>query len=191
MVAVELTLTAHTSSVGAARRFLVQTLHGWAATRLEWPASQVVSELATNAVIHAGTAFTVALIMHGDALRIEVRDGSVLLPRQRRYGLSATTGRGLALVGTLTKDWGVQPGVTGKTVWCVLSPDNAEVAGEPDLDAFLTEQDRAEVGPLPAAATADERTPTRVTARRPAPVVLRRGSAVGTDLAHLTVLVTA
>jgi len=96
MGAVELTLTATTASVGAARRFLAETLRGWAATGLEWPASQVVSELATNAVIHAGTSFTVVLLMQGDALRIEVRDGSVLLPRQRRYGLSATTGRGRA-----------------------------------------------------------------------------------------------
>lgn len=156
MGAVELTLTATTASVGAARRFLAQTLRGWAATGLEWPASQVVSELATNAVIHAGTAFTVVLVMQGDALRIEVRDGSVLLPRQRRYGLSATTGRGLALVDTLTRDWGVQPSVTGKTVWCVLSSGDVEFAGEPDLDAFLAEQDRVEVGALPAA----ERLPT-------------------------------
>ncbi len=175
MGAVELTLTANTASVGAARRFLVQTLRGWAATQLEWPASQVVSELATNAVIHAGTAFTVALVMQGDALRLEVRDGSLLLPRQRRYGLSATTGRGLALVGALTRDWGVQPGAAGKTIWCLLAPDDAEAAGVPDLDAFLTEQDRAELGAPPPVV----------------PVVLRPGSSVGTDLARQTVQVTA
>jgi anti-sigma regulatory factor (Ser/Thr protein kinase) len=39
-------------------------------------ASVVSSELATNAVIHARTRFTVELQLYGDALRVEVSDGA-------------------------------------------------------------------------------------------------------------------
>lgn len=146
----EVTLAATTSSVGAARGFLSATLREWAATQLEWAAAQVVSELATNAVIHAGTAFTVALVMQGDALRIEVRDGSRRVPRQRHYGLTATTGRGLGLVGALTRDWGISPGSAGKTVWCVLPREQADEDGELDLEAFLTAEDFADLADLKA-----------------------------------------
>ena len=55
----------------------------------------VVSELATNAVLHAHTAYEVHLILSDDSLTIEVRDGSVLAPAMRRYGTDATTGRGM------------------------------------------------------------------------------------------------
>lgn len=141
----QLTLSATAASVSVARHFLADTLQAWAAESLEWAASQVLSELATNAVIHAGTSYTVALLLDGDRLRIEVRDGSQRVPRQRHYGMTATTGRGLALVGALTSDWGISAAVTGKTVWCVLGPPDEDLGV--DLDAFLTDEDRMELGP--------------------------------------------
>ncbi len=146
------TLPASSASVGRARSFLVQTLREWSATALEWEAAQVLSELATNAVIHAATTFTVRLELTGDValaaeLRLEVRDGSRRVPRARHYGLSATTGRGLALVGALTRSWGVEPDADGKTVWCLLPREEPDADAEPDLDAFLVLDDLEELAP--------------------------------------------
>lgn len=44
-----------TADIGEARRFVRRTLSSWGASDFEWAASLVVSELATNAVLHAGT----------------------------------------------------------------------------------------------------------------------------------------
>lgn len=141
---VQVTLAAASGSVGAARRFLARVLAEWDLQALEWQALQVVSELVTNAVIHAGTPLTLVLAPHRLGLRVEVRDGSVRAPRQRHYGLQATTGRGLALVGALTADWGVETSPTGKVVWCLvpLVEDDAE----PDLAAFLSPEDVEDLG---------------------------------------------
>ena len=151
MSVAERTLPADPGSVAAARGFLTEQLHAWHVEPLEWVAAQVVSELATNAVIHAGTAFTVVLTLADGELRVEVRDGSRRIPRQRHYGVSATTGRGLALVGALSQEWGIERGDDGKTVWCTFSPDADEV--EVDLDAFLTDEDLAELGLPPQGLT--------------------------------------
>ena len=144
MLHAEVTLTPSTSSVGAGRGFLSRTLAEWGLDEIEWQATQVLSELATNAVLHAGTDFTVSVDLLDDALRLQVRDGSRRTPRARRYGLSATTGRGLGLVGSLSRDWGVEPDGAGKTVWCLL-PLTPEPEGEPDLSAFLGADDLAEL----------------------------------------------
>lgn len=144
MAHAEVTLAGSTASVGAARRFLAATLERWAAEDVAWTAGQALSELATNAVIHAGTPFTVDLAIGDDALRLAVRDGSRRAPRQRHYGLSATTGRGLALVASLAEDWGVEPLPDGKVVWCRLSLHPHDPAA--DLAAFLTGDELALLG---------------------------------------------
>jgi anti-sigma regulatory factor (Ser/Thr protein kinase) len=141
MPVAEVTLEATPASVAAARAFLARKLHDWDVDALEWPAAQVLSELATNAVIHAGTDFTVLLVLDGEQLRLEVRDGSSRVPRQRHYGVNATTGRGLALVGALSAEWGIARDETGKTVWCVLLLTRDGEDADVDLDAFLTADD--------------------------------------------------
>ena len=142
---VELPLPATAASVSEARRFLRTTLSDWDAEVLEWSATQALSELVTNAVLHAGTAVTVVLELVGAGqLRLEVRDGSTRIPHQRRYGSQATTGRGIALVDGLADRWGVDPDGNGKTVWCELSA--ADEAVEPDLSAFLTLDELTSLG---------------------------------------------
>jgi anti-sigma regulatory factor (Ser/Thr protein kinase) len=128
-------------SVRTARRFLRETLASWDAEQLEWSASQALSELVTNAVLHAGTPVTVGLALRADGrLRLEVADGSPRVPQQRRYGQQATTGRGIALVAGLAQTWGVEQRTDGKTVWCELRDAPAH---EPDLSAFLTDEELA------------------------------------------------
>jgi anti-sigma regulatory factor (Ser/Thr protein kinase) len=81
----------------------------------------VVSELATNAVVHAGTAFTVSLQRDPASLRVEVTDSGSGDVTVHNPDVSDTHGRGLTIVRALADDWGVRPGPAGgKTVWFVL-----------------------------------------------------------------------
>lgn len=116
-------------SVSRARRFVARTLLLWDAEVFELSAVGIASELATNAVLHARTEFSVRLALVEGKLRIEVRDGSAQRPRTRRYAADATTGRGLALVESLAAGWGAQRDGAGKMIWALVD----QVADEPDL----------------------------------------------------------
>ena len=84
-------------------------------------ATLVVTELAANAVLHARTGFSVAIMPARGALRIEVRDGSALPPVMREAGPSSGSGRGLPLIDALAREWGVDHTASGKTVWAHLA----------------------------------------------------------------------
>ncbi|WP_298461306.1 ATP-binding protein [uncultured Cellulomonas sp.] len=109
-------------AVAAARRYVAECLAGLRATAVQECAELGVSELVTNAVLHARTPFTVTVRRSQNGVaRVEVTDGSALSPQQRRLSALATTGRGLRLVASLSLDWGVTPLPAGqdqgKTVW--------------------------------------------------------------------------
>ena len=139
----EASFAADVASVGEARRFVGDTLSSWDADDLSWTAMLLVTELATNAVLHASTPYAVTLERRTDGtVRIGVADGSVRKPRPRDYAVDATTGRGLGLVGSLAAAWGTSARQDGKTVWCDLAPEpSKDVSPEPDLDAFLLDDD--------------------------------------------------
>lgn len=80
-------------------------------------AELLVSEIVTNALVHAGTPVDVAFSFVDGGLRVEVTDGSPHLPTPRGYGPSAGTGRGLMLLEEMVDEWGVVPDDPGKTVW--------------------------------------------------------------------------
>jgi len=92
------------------------------------PAQLLVSEVVTNALVHSGTSIDVAMSADDHGVLVEVGDGSRHAPRPRSYATTASTGRGLALLDQTADDWGVVPGIRGKTVWFVLSADNAPAA---------------------------------------------------------------
>jgi anti-sigma regulatory factor (Ser/Thr protein kinase) len=100
------------SSVPAARRFVTQTLLLWQLPAAAEAAELLVSEICTNAVLHARTAYTVELARgefgDGDVVRVRVTDSSSALPRQRTYEDDSTTGRGIRLVDALSTRWGVE-----------------------------------------------------------------------------------
>src|SRR5215218_870540 len=83
-------------------------------------AGLLTSELATNAVMHAGTDFTLAADVGRESLRVEVRDGSTELPEVRRPVAGAVGGRGLHLVQELSSGWGTDVEGRGKRVWFEL-----------------------------------------------------------------------
>ena len=80
----------------------------------------VVSELATNAVVHAGTPFSVTVSSDGSVIRIAVSDWSATRPVMRDGSIGAISGRGLRLIAAVSGDWGVDPRPDGKTVWAEL-----------------------------------------------------------------------
>ena len=80
----------------------------------------LVSELATNAVLHARTPFAIDLSIEPDVVRVAVDDESPDLPHPRVAGVEATTGRGLLILESLADRWGVKPlgpERPGKRVW--------------------------------------------------------------------------
>ncbi len=83
----------------------------------------VVSELATNAVVHAGTAFTLDVELFPTWVRVEVADGSPELPQPRTAVPDAASGRGCAIIEYLARAWGAHPSEHGKVVWAELTID--------------------------------------------------------------------
>ncbi len=80
----------------------------------------LVSELVTNAVLHARTAMTLVVRLRRTGIRVEVHDTSHGAPVLRDYGDDAMTGRGLALVEELAESRGVERHGSGKAVWFEL-----------------------------------------------------------------------
>lgn len=134
------TLPPDPASVPAARRFAGSVLAAWELHDAAWTCLLLVSELTTNAVIHARTEFTVELHRVAERLRVCVVDASPLAPAVRRYGGDATTGRGLRLLESVATAWGVEPEGAGKSVWFELDiahPGSArswDDGGEVELD---------------------------------------------------------
>ena len=83
-------------------------------------AELIVSELVTNAVLHAGTGPIVSVRVNHENVRIEVEDTSPVAPVLREYGLDASTGRGLRVVSNAANEWGVETTSSGKAVWATL-----------------------------------------------------------------------
>jgi MEDS: MEthanogen/methylotroph, DcmR Sensory domain len=104
-----------------ARHFTVATLCEWGLADVADDAALVVTELGANAIVHAGSGFTVILSARGNVLRIAVRDGCPL-PAEGQAALMPIPLHGLGAVDALAIRWGVEPlGKAGKTVWVDLS----------------------------------------------------------------------
>ncbi|MER5731043.1 ATP-binding protein [Streptomyces sp. NPDC002138] len=86
----------------------------------------MVSELVTNACMHAGGPGALVLRYSVGGLRMEVSDGSPEHPRHRSPGNpSVPGGHGLVVLERLSREWGWERNevVGGKTVWAeVASP---------------------------------------------------------------------
>jgi hypothetical protein len=104
----------------AARGFALRMLEPWRDEQLAADTALVVTELATNAVLHAGSAFSVSLALSDDVIRISVRDSLPLGPAAVDQQLAAASGHGLGVVAAIATRWGVQTVASGKTVWAEL-----------------------------------------------------------------------
>ena len=111
------------SAPRAARRFVTEVLDGWGhrGSLLE-DARLLATELATNAVLHARSPFSVSVRRHGSGVRLSVDDASHVRPTLREPRGLESSGRGLQLVAAIAARWGVDLTDDGKTVWAELRP---------------------------------------------------------------------
>lgn len=124
-------------SVAVARHFVTAQLDSWGIeSDCSYGAELMVSELVSNAVLHARTDVEILVDRVADGVRIGVIDRSRRALLRKRHSLGSATGRGLMLVDQLSSSWGVQNRRRGKLVWFEVHPGMAEP--EPDLDALLS-----------------------------------------------------
>jgi anti-sigma regulatory factor (Ser/Thr protein kinase) len=112
---------AEAGAPGAARRFVRDALREWGHVEKDLvdDATLVVSELATNAVVHADSAFSVGVSVSPaqQLVRLSVRDAN---PNMSTIADSTTAprhGLGLILVANLASCWGVEFTSSAKVVW--------------------------------------------------------------------------
>ncbi|MGW1030007.1 ATP-binding protein [Streptomyces sp. NPDC002577] len=126
-----LSLDGASGIVPLARDFTRQALYEWgwlpAATADRRAAAEdvllVVSELVTNACLHAEGPESLWVACDSKVLRIEVTDRGAGHPAPRTpHRAGRPGGHGMFIVQRLCLDWGVvrTPGVAGKTVWAEL-----------------------------------------------------------------------
>ncbi|PZT75015.1 MULTISPECIES: SpoIIE family protein phosphatase [unclassified Streptomyces] len=132
----------------AARRFVTAALAEWTALglpaavgfseRLSDDAAVIVSELVTNAVVHAGTTVELHFRLEeatedeASALILEVSDQHPARTVRGDHGHSAAEaagapadyGRGLEIVAALAERWGITYRAGAKTVWARLPVDD-------------------------------------------------------------------
>ncbi|MFE7463474.1 ATP-binding protein [Streptomyces sp. NPDC057499] len=112
-------------SVSFSRRRAARLVREWGYPGLAGDAAVLVSELATNALVHGaveGRLFRVRLTLTATALRVAVSDPrGERLPDVREATDEECYGRGLLIVKRIADRWGVEPRVVGKTVFAELS----------------------------------------------------------------------
>lgn len=128
-----LTLAAVSTSVPAARAFVLAALEGTPAAHRSDDVALAATELVTNAVLHGREPIGVTVRVVDNGVRIEVRDGSALSPAFSMLDPTAVTGRGLLLVSAVSDRWGVDPDGEGKVVWFVVGAE-APTTGDNDPD---------------------------------------------------------
>jgi anti-sigma regulatory factor (Ser/Thr protein kinase) len=108
-------------AVSSARRFLRRALaaieSGPAVDGVVYSLIMAANELATNAVLHARTDFTVRVLIDAHWIRVEVADGNTRMPQPCLTPAHATSGRGLAIVDGTGLQWGAERQARGKIVW--------------------------------------------------------------------------
>ena len=117
-------LPARMDQVPHCRRLVRATLTEWGLGHLIENAELLVSELATNALRHAGGSFQLRL-RRGKFLLCEVCDNARTPPEintriVEHPFLLSEEGRGMVLVGEFSRRWGFRPTAAGKVVWFEL-----------------------------------------------------------------------
>lgn len=112
-------------AVALARRRAARLAVEWGYPHMAGDVALVVSELATNALLHGGLGnrlFRVRLVLTGRAFRVEVGDPcGGWLPEVREAAGGDTHGRGLVIVAMVGARWGTRVGPGGgKEVWSEL-----------------------------------------------------------------------
>ncbi|MCK2219942.1 ATP-binding protein [Actinomadura sp. ATCC 31491] len=106
--------------VGSVRRFVRDLADDWGADSTTGETAELlVSEVATNALPHAPARIVV--IREERLLTVEVHDRCPEPPVPGAGSVWDDGGRGLGIVGLLSRDWGWTATPTGKAVWFQLA----------------------------------------------------------------------
>jgi anti-sigma regulatory factor (Ser/Thr protein kinase) len=132
----DLRLPPTTDSVPVARRFAREQLRHSAADIDT--VVLLVSEVVTNAVLHARSDIVLAVDDHGEVARVEVHDSSPVPPRLHKFAVESATGRGLRLLDQLALRWGADSSHDGKVVWFEVGRPRAS-AWESFAESLLAE----------------------------------------------------
>jgi anti-sigma regulatory factor (Ser/Thr protein kinase) len=124
-VSVQTVLPNAASSPAAARHVLAEALRDGCGSETIETAQLLLSEVVTNAVLHAQGEIHVSVACDGGRVRVEVADASRNAPAPRRASAHATTGRGMMLVDAIAAAWGVERRPPGKVVWFEVVEEQA------------------------------------------------------------------
>jgi len=104
-----------------ARRAATTAIADWGVqAAVSEDACLVVNELVTNALVH-GRSEAHLLLQHDEqCLRVEVADDNTRLPMVAPPDPQSLSGRGLLMIASLVKTWGVERTASGKCVWAEL-----------------------------------------------------------------------
>ena len=152
-------LPAHPASAGLARRLIEEVLEDVVPGEVLENAQLLVSEVVTNAIVHARSDIGLTVSLVREFVRVEVADHSPHLPVLKQCDDDSVTGYGLDLVARLAADFGVVTHEAGKAVWFTLgqhagrSPNpgtpteaTASFAAHPLDAAAGPQQDRHDAG---------------------------------------------
>ncbi|MCX5401619.1 ATP-binding protein [Streptomyces sp. NBC_00102] len=81
-----------------------------------------VSELITNAHVHARSDAQLVLTWDSRCLHVSVHDSDPLLPAKQPESLTTTGGRGLAIVDAVADEWATHSQASGKTITACFVP---------------------------------------------------------------------
>ncbi|MFC1411808.1 ATP-binding protein [Streptacidiphilus sp. N1-12] len=119
------------SGVRAGRRWALEHLEqlGWTTQAPETVDDVLltVSELITNAHVHAHSDAQVVLTWDRECLHVSVSDSSTDLPAPRTADPDSVSGRGMAIVDALADDWEARPQARGKTIRACFHPPGSQL----------------------------------------------------------------
>ena len=122
-------LPAELRSAGEARALVRRTLDGWCDEDLLDDIALCVSELVTNAVVHAESAPRVLVHVRPTVIHVEISDDSDVMPVVKHADPHDTSGRGMAILGGLSDRWGSRRrSGGGKTVWFDITRPKATLS---------------------------------------------------------------
>lgn len=114
------------TDVAMARRFVADQCERWQCPDVVEDAQLVVTELVTNALVHAGSTCELSARLGDSVLRLEVIDTGHGVPDPQLAGPMSERGRGLLLVSALSTAWGMEGSPDGrKMVWAELAATSA------------------------------------------------------------------
>jgi anti-sigma regulatory factor (Ser/Thr protein kinase) len=154
---VEVRFDGKPESVARARRFAEAALGGVSAPVLI-DVVLMVSELATNAVVHAATTFSLRIEKSEEVIRVEVVDGGSGRVRLQSPSHRDVHGRGLQLVESLSDQWGTREDGQAKVVWFVRNLGAASI-GRHRQDKVARQEPRGAPARSRAKQAADRWTP--------------------------------